>query len=209
MALETWLTFLAAVSLLLVIPGPTILLVAAHALAGGRRTGWYTVPGVVLGDFTAMTLSMAGMGALLAVSATLFGVVKWCGAAYLLYLGVRMWRAAPEQLEAQAGTATPPPRALFWQAYVVTALNPKGLVFFVAFLPLFMDAGAPLLPQMVILEATFLALALLNAAAYALLAGTLRHAVRRPGVARAFNRMGGTALIGAAVFTAAIEGGKR
>src|SRR5499425_2495197 len=93
MAIETWLAFVAASTILLVIPGPTVLLVVSYALGQGWRTALPTAVGVALGDFTAMTLSMLGLGALLAASATLFTVLKWIGAAYLVWLGLKLWRA--------------------------------------------------------------------------------------------------------------------
>ena len=93
MSFEVWLAFAAASAVLLTIPGPTVLLIIAHAVAHGRRAAPATMAGVVLGDLVAMTASLAGLGALLAASATLFGVLKWAGAAYLVYLGWRLWRA--------------------------------------------------------------------------------------------------------------------
>jgi threonine/homoserine/homoserine lactone efflux protein len=93
MALDHWLAFVAASAVLLAIPGPTVLLVISYAMGHGRRSARSTVAGVALGDFTAMTASMLGLGALLAASAVLFTGLKWVGAAYLVYLGVRLWRA--------------------------------------------------------------------------------------------------------------------
>ena len=92
MSFELWMTFALASAALLTIPGPTVLLVVSYALGGGRRTGWATVPGVTLGDFTAMTVSLLGAGAILAASATLFTVMKLAGAAYLVWLGIQLWR---------------------------------------------------------------------------------------------------------------------
>jgi threonine/homoserine/homoserine lactone efflux protein len=201
MSLEAWLAFVAATAVMLVIPGPTILLVIGQSLGAGRRAAAPLVAGVALGDLTAMTLSLAGLGALLATSATLFTVLKFAGAAYLAWLGVKLWRAP---VDAGAMPPVTAGRALR-DAYVVTALNPKGIAFFVAFVPLFVDAGAPFLPQAALLVATFVSLAALNAAAYALLAARLSGAVARPSVRRAFNRVGGAMLMGAGLATAAMR----
>jgi threonine/homoserine/homoserine lactone efflux protein len=200
-ALDTWFAFVAATVVMLAIPGPTILLVIGQSLGAGRRSALPLVAGVALGDLTAMTLSLAGLGALLATSATLFTVLKFAGAAYLVWLGVKLWRAPVE------ATATAPvsARRAMRDAYVVTALNPKGIAFFVAFVPLFVDAGSAFLPQAVVLVATFVLLAAVNAAIYALLAARLSGAVRRPGVRRAFNRCGGTVLVGAGLATASLS----
>src|SRR3954467_7063609 len=93
MSFETWAAFAAASTILLVIPGPTILLVVSYALGQGWRTALPMAVGVALGDFTGMTLSMLGIGALLAASATIFTGLKWLGAAYLVWLGIKLWRA--------------------------------------------------------------------------------------------------------------------
>lgn len=198
MAAETWLAFLAASAVMLAIPGPTILLVVGQSLGGGRRSALPLVAGVALGDLTAMTLSLAGLGAVLATSATLFTALKFAGAAYLVWLGLRLWRAPVDGGAAPAVSM----RRAFRDAYVVTALNPKSIVFFVAFVPLFIDAQAPFLPQAAVLVGSFVALAALNAALYAVLAARLSGLVRRRQVRRAFNRGGGALLVGAGLATA-------
>lgn len=203
MALDHWLAFVAASAVLLAIPGPTVLLVISYALGHGRRAAGSTVAGVALGDFTAMTASLLGLGALLATSAMLFTALKWLGALYLVYLGIRLWRAPVADAAVEATRHTTGPGRIFLHAYAVTALNPKSLIFFIAFLPQFLDSTRPLLPQLVICEASFLILATLNALAYALLAATARRTIRQPRVQRAVNRTGGTLLIGAGALAAA------
>jgi threonine/homoserine/homoserine lactone efflux protein len=203
MSLETWAAFALAAAAMLAIPGPTILLVIGQSLGAGRRNVLPLVAGVALGDLTAMALSLAGLGALLATSATAFTALKWAGAAYLVWLGVRLWRAPVE-----AGAAAPlTARRALRQAYVVTALNPKGIAFFVAFVPQFLDPVRPFLPQAALLVATFVALGASNAALYALLAGRASGAVGRPAVRRWLNRTGGSVLVGAGLATAAMRKG--
>lgn len=191
MTLDAWLAFLLATTVMLAIPGPTILLVIGQSLGAGRRHALPLVAGVALGDLTAMTVSLAGLGAVLAASATAYTLLKWAGAAYLVHLGVKLWRAPV------SAKAAPPlrARAAFRQAYVVTALNPKGMAFFVAFVPQFISASAPFPPQAAVLVASFVALAALNALVYALMAGQMSSLVRRPRVRRRFNSAGGGVLV--------------
>ncbi|MEM7403670.1 MAG: LysE family translocator [Pseudomonadota bacterium] len=202
MSLEVWITFLIASSALLAVPGPTVLLVVSYALGRGRQTGWATVPGVALGDFTAMTASLLGAGAVLAASATLFTALKICGAAYLIWLGIRLWKARPTLDDAPERRASDSARRMFWHAYVVTALNPKGIVFFVAFVPQFVDPSQPVLLQFAILEGTFLALAAANTIAWVVMAGSLQSHFRDPAVLRWVNGAGASCLIGAGLLTA-------
>jgi len=205
MSLDHWLAFAAASAIMLAIPGPTILLVISYALGHGRKAAGATVAGVALGDFTAMTASMLGLGALLATSAAIFTVLKWAGAAYLVWLGIKLWRA-PVSLGAEGeAPAEGKPFRIFAHAYVVTALNPKSIVFFVAFLPQFLDVSQPVLPQMAIFEATFLVLGSLNALFYALLASAARKTIRKPSVQKVVNRTGGTLLIGAGLLTIGLK----
>jgi threonine/homoserine/homoserine lactone efflux protein len=204
MSLETWLAFAAASAIMLAIPGPTILLVISYALGHGRKTALATVSGVTLGDFTAMTASLAGLGALLATSSTLFTVLKLIGAAYLMYLGIKLWRApiVTGPLGDNDNLPEEKPLKIMAHAYLVTALNPKSIVFFIAFVPQFLDMHKPFLPQTLILEATFLTLGALNALLYVFLADMARGFIRKASVQRAVNRTGGTLLIAAGAVTA-------
>ncbi|SLN12610.1 LysE family translocator [Oceanibacterium hippocampi] len=205
MPLETWIAFVVATEIVLLIPGPTILLVVAYALGQGRRAALHTVSGVALGDLTSISLALAGLGALLAASASLFTLLKIVGAAYLVYLGVRLWRARPESPAGDPATSRKSGRAMLWHAYAVTATNPKSIAFFIAFLPQFMSPSAPPVPQAAIIAATFVGLATLNAAAYAMAAGGARRFLGTPRAIRIFNRLGGTALIGAGIVTVALR----
>jgi homoserine/homoserine lactone efflux protein len=203
MSLEIWIAFALASAVLLTIPGPTVMLVVSYALGRGRGSAWATVPGVALGDLTAMTVSLAGAGAVLAASATLFTVLKLSGAAYLVWLGVGMWRSAPARLAIDPGAGAPRERRrMFLKAYVVTALNPKSIVFFIAFVPQFVVADAPVMPQFTIMIATFVGLAAVNTILWAALVGEMRRRFERPGTLKLINRTGGGFLIGAGVLTA-------
>lgn len=199
-----WLAFLAATSVLLIIPGPTILLVVSYALGQGWRAAAPMAVGVALGDFTAMTASLLGVGALLATSATLFTVLKLAGAAYLIYLGIKLFRSG-DRLQVEARHDAVSPIKMTLHAWLVTALNPKSLTFFVAFVPQFIDTSRPFLPQATVAIATFVVLAFANAFGYALLASRARRLVNRPSLIGWFNRAGGTALVGAGLAAAAVR----
>lgn len=201
MSFETWLAFAAASAILIVIPGPTILLVVSYALGKGWRSALPMAIGVALGDCAAMTFSILGLGALLTASATLYTVLKWIGAAYLVWLGIKLWRAGGT-LDARPVDSDASPGKMLAHAFIVTALNPKGLTFFVAFLPQFVDPNAEFWRQMLIFEATFITLAFVNALSYALLASRARTLVRSEKVMTVINRTGGSLLIGAGVMAA-------
>jgi threonine/homoserine/homoserine lactone efflux protein len=205
-SVELWLGFVVAAEIILVIPGPTILLVISHAVVHGRRSAVPLTAGVVAGDLTAMTLSLAGLGMLMTVSAALFSVFKWIGAGYLVFLGVRMWRQdGGGRRVADGPSHRTADGALFRSAWVVTALNPKSIAFFVAFLPQFVAPSCPVLPQFATLGSTFLLLAGINAALYGLFAGQLQDVMQRPDIQRWFRRCGATVLIGAGAFTAGLR----
>jgi threonine/homoserine/homoserine lactone efflux protein len=200
MSLELWLAFVAASAVLLLIPGPTILTVISYSLAQGRRANAPLVVAVALGDSTALLVSLVGLGALLATSALWFTAVKWVGGIYLLYLGVKLLRAGV------ASTALPAvalPRSrwrLFANTYLVTALNPKGIVFFVAFLPQFINPAAEVSRQLWVLAVTFVVMATINASLYAAFAATARRVLSSPRAQRRFNLAGGTLLSAAGIW---------
>jgi threonine/homoserine/homoserine lactone efflux protein len=201
MSIEHWLAFVGASAVLLVIPGPTILSVISYSLAHGRRARWPLVAAVALGDSTALCVSLLGLGALLAASAFWFTVVKWVGGAYLLYLGIRMLRAGATDGPQRAALAAPVSRwKLFANTWLVTALNPKGIVFFVAFLPQFISPAGNASGQLWILAITFVTLAALNASLYALFAGAASRWLASPRAQRGFHLAGGSLLSGAGIW---------
>ncbi len=162
--------------------------------------------GVALGDFTSMTLSVLGIGAFLMASATLFTVVKWVGAAYLVYLGITLFRAGGS-LKAEPKTEASSALGMGAHAWLVTSLNPKGILFFVAFFPQFINPHDTFWPQVLILQATFLVIASVNVLAYAFFASRARGLVRNERVIGAINKAGGSMLIGAGVASVAIRSG--
>ena len=195
------LTYIAATIVLLAIPGPTIIMVISQALAHGRRVAFASVIGVGLGDLFAASLSLLGVGTVLAASATAFTVIKWLGAAYLIWIGINMWRApitpldVDELADAKSGKSFP----VFRDAFLVTLFNPKGIVFFIAFVPQFISAAHAFTPQAVILVIIFVILGMANAAAYALLASSARNWIKQPSVLRMATRLGATFLVSAGV----------
>jgi threonine/homoserine/homoserine lactone efflux protein len=197
---HTWISFVAATEALLIIPGPTVLLVISYALAQGKRSAWATVPGVAAGDFTAMALSLLGLGAVLAASAELFTALKLAGAAYLIYLGIKVLRApVPETLDESAPHEHAPNGnsmgRITVHAYAVTALNPKSIVFYVAFFPLFLSAERPLLPQVLVFGTTFLVMATVNAILYAMMAGQVMRFLKGYRARKNLNRAAGGILL--------------
>jgi len=200
MTLPLYCAFLLAAMSLLVIPGPTVLLIIGYGLADGRKSSWPVVVGVALGDAVACTGSVIGLGAVLAASATAFTIVKLVGAAYVVYLGIGMIRSG------SAGSPAVPtssPRRKFTHAFAVTASNPKDILFFLAFLPQFVNPTQPANPQLALLGATFVILSAVNATAYSYLSGSAGNRIRNPRFLRRLRAFGGSILVGAGVLTAA------
>ena len=202
---EHFAAFVLASVILLVIPGPTIIMVITQALAHGRKVAFASVMGVGLGDLLATSLSIAGAGALLAASASLFQALKFIGAVYLIWIGYKMWRTPvkiPEMSETDVPTVSGRPGVIFRDSFLITALNPKGILFFVAFVPQFIDPALPYTPQAATYVLTFTALGILNAAMFALAAAGARQTIRRPQVMKVAMRTGGSLLMMAGVAAA-------
>ena len=185
----------------LAIPGPTILLVVAYARGAGRRTALWTVAGVFFGDLLAITLSVMGLGVILATSSALFTALKWIGGAYLIWLGWKLFTSPVSGETVSVRGADKSGRAMLIHAFAVTATNPKSIVFFVAFLPQFVNPAASATPQLAAMVATFTILGALNALIYAIAAGGLRERIKRPSVMRWLNRGGGSALMAMGALT--------
>ena len=191
---QTWITFAIASEFILLIPRPRILLVVAYSLSHGKTA---TFP-LVMGDFTAMVFSFTGLGLLLNQASELFTLFKWVGALYLIYLGIQLWRMPVESTDWSDDTPmSQSPSRMLWHAWITTALNPKSIVFFLAFLPQFINPESDFLIQVSVLGTTFLVLAVINALGYAWLASRLSQKLRNPIFKQALNRVGGSLLAGA------------
>lgn len=203
MSTDVWLSFVLASMILCFSPGPTVFLVMGQSLSHGKTSVIPLVAGVLSGDVIAMSISLLGLGALLATSAVLFSIFKWLAAAYLIYLGLKTWRS---KLDVQnADPVLGKNGKIFKQALVVTALNPKGIIFFIAFFPLFIDADKAVLPQMLIMALSFLMASALSAAFYATFSGYLRSKIKSVQVQKVFNKISGSMLIGAGSVTATLQ----
>ena len=208
MPFDLWLAFAAASTVLLVIPGPTLMLVLSYAMTQGRRVAVASALGVATGDLIAMSLSVIGLGALLLTSALAFTVLKWVGAIYLVYLGLRMLRSAMRPGQTTALTDRPAGESagkVFRDLATVTALNPKSNTFFIAFVPQFINAEHAFAPQAAILIATFVSIAGINALVFAIGANSIRNKITRPSVITWLTRAGGLTLIAMAALTATLR----
>lgn len=205
MSLEVWFTFVVASAALLAVPGPVVMLLFSYTLGHGRSVSWAAIPGVILGDFVAMTVSLMGAGAVLSASATLFFVMKIGGAAYLIWLGISIWRSEAKPMEMKVSSERQSRTTVFKQAFLVTAFNPKDIVFFVAFLPQFINPASSAMPQLVTIEVTFLTMVAISTSLWILLSGKLRASLKKPSSLKLINRLGAACLIGAGTLTALVR----
>lgn len=204
-ALPPWpllAAFAAASVVLAVTPGPGVLYIVARSLAQGRASGLASVAGVALGNLGNALGAALGLAALFAVSAAAFTVVKWAGAAYLVWLGVAALRARPASGAAPGRPAAAALGRVFREGFFVALLNPKTTIFFAAFLPQFIAPQGPVVMQTVLLGALFVAIAAASDTAYALLAGAVAPRLRGAGVGRWGRWFSGATYIGLGVLTA-------
>ena len=203
---HVWLGFAAASALIGVVPGPAVTSIVGYALGSGRKTALASVAGMSVGSIIAMTLSLAGVGAVLRASAAAFMLLRWAGAAYLVGLGLLTLVRARGQPEAESAPRAPiPPRVAFASNVALGAFHPKTIVFFVAFAPQFIDPRGSYVEQAAILVATFAAVVGATDTGYALIASHASQLLRRPGAVLWSKRAGGGVLIAAGVATAAIR----
>ena len=199
MALHTWLLYLIAVIGLSLTPGPNGLLALSHGAMHGHRKTLFTIAGGVLGFTLLMALSMLGIGTLLQASADILILLKWLGGAYLIWLGVQLWRAPALHLQLERPTTSSHSTQLFSQGLLSALSNPKVILFFAAFLPQFIRPGNPLWLQFLIMAATFAVVEGMTEYLLARMAQRIRPWLQRSG--KAFNRTCGGlfALMGAAL----------
>ena len=156
MTVETWLAFFVASWIISISPGSGAIYAMSCGLNHGFRRGFVGTIGLIAGIWTALAIVAIGLGAILTTSTYAFAALKWLGVAYLLYLGIKQWRAPPEPMAAAGVDAVPiSARTLIAKGWAVNATNPKGIVFMMAVMPQFIDTAAPLLSQYVVIAATF------------------------------------------------------
>jgi threonine/homoserine/homoserine lactone efflux protein len=194
MSLQLYLAFVAATAVLILIPGPSVALIVANSVAHGPRYGLVTVAGTATAVVVQLFLTVAGMTTFLTVMANWFEWLRWIGVAYLIYLGIRAWRAPAVDLtkaKPQARSA----RGIFLRGSLVALTNPKTLLFYGAFFPQFVSVGGDLMTQLTLLAVTFLVIEVTLDSCWALLAGRFRAVLAVNGKLR--NRVTGGLLMGA------------
>lgn len=204
MSLHTWWLFVATVFVVSAIPGPNMLVVMAHSAQHSMRRATATMAGCLSALVIMLSISAAGLGVFLKAWPTMFDALRLVGAAYLIYLGVKSWRAnvtAPEH-EAQAAardTSGKPARslgALYRNGFLVASSNPKAILFAAALLPQFIDASKATLPQFGVLVCTFAVIEVSWYLVYAACGARIGSTLKSERVARAFNRLTGGVFVG-------------
>jgi homoserine/homoserine lactone efflux protein len=206
MSMETWLAFLAACWVISLSPGAGAIASMSCGLQYGFWRGYWNALGLQLGLVLQIAVIAAGVGAILAASATAFQVIKWFGVAYLVYLAVKQWRALPADVTDE--TAVRPigkPLNLVFRGFLVNVSNPKALIFMLAVLPQFIDPQTALVPQYLTIAATMVAVDLLVMAGYTGLAARVLRLLRTPRQQRRMNRTFAGLFIGAATLLATIR----
>ncbi len=200
MAFEPWLAFTLACVVLTLVPGPSVLLIVGQSLVKGCRAAMFCILGDMAGGVVLMALSFAGVGAILAASAALFQIMKWAGVGYLAYLGYRQIMDARRhpprtgaEVEATSGWSS------FWAGAVTAVLNPKAIIFYMAFLAQFIDPAGNMIAQMIILTTTSTVVVALLLAGYALVAARARHVFQSQIARRRMGCAGGSLMIGGSV----------
>ena len=206
MDLSVWIAYLVATIVLSVSPGPGVFSSLAAGLNHGFRRGMWNAVGMQGANFTLMGIVSVGLGAILLASESLFSVVKWAGVAYLVYLGIATWRSAPHRFDERADAPQgKDAREVFWKGFLVNLTNPKGIIFYAAVLPQFIDVARPQFPQYAILGLTTLVVDLVVMAGYIGLAARVLAVMKDPSHLRWVNRILGGAFVAAGLALAAFR----
>lgn len=206
MAWNTWLAFLAASWIISLSPGAGAIASMSSGLRYGFGRGYWNALGLQFGLALQIAVVAAGVGAILAASATAFTVIKWFGVFYLLYLAIRQWRAMPMEMQDTATPAVGGSRlGLVTRGFLVNVSNPKALVFMLAVLPQFIDPKAPLLMQYLVIGATMVTVDLIVMAGYTGLASKVLRLLRSPRQQQRLNRTFAGLFVGAATFLATLR----
>lgn len=193
MELHVYFAFIVATTVMIALPGPSVLLTVAHSISFGWQHALSTVAGATMGIAIQLMVAIIGLTSLLNVVAEAFEWLRWAGAVYLVYLGIKQWRNASEPLE--LNTSSVSKTNLFVQGLVVTIPNPKSLIFIAAFLPQFIDRTHPLGLQLAFIIPTFLVITFTVTSVWALVAGNVRSLLRSQRVCQSVLRSAGGLMV--------------
>ena len=199
MSIELYLAFCLATTVLILMPGPIVTLVIAQTLRYGTATGLSTVAGSAVGNALLVTAGALGLSTILILLADLFEIIRWLGAAYLIWLGVREWRSRGVDLNATEAGRRQTKATMFWRGVLVAITNPKTILFYAAFFPQFIDIATPLGPQLLSMCVSFVVIAGIFDSCYALMAGRLRGYLTGARRAQIRSRVTGGLLVGTGI----------
>lgn len=205
MELHIFIAFVIATMIMIALPGPSVLLTVAHSISFGWKRGIVTVSGATMGIAVQLTIAAIGLTSLLNVVAQAFEWVRWVGAIYLIYLGIKQWRSANNPMNLETSSVSK--KNLFFQGLVITIPNPKSLIFIAAFLPQFIDTSNPIGLQFVIIVPTFLLITFTVTSIWALVAGKGSKFLRSHRALKVVSRTSGGLMVAAGLGLAAARRG--
>ena len=196
MNMELFSAFCLAVVVLILMPGPIVTLVVANSLGHGTRIGMATVAGSSIGNAMLVAAGAAGLSTMMVFLSDLFEVIRWIGAAYLIWLGVKAWRTRTDEVSLEPAGAGRSARSVFLQGLLIAVTNPKTILFYIAFFPQFLDTSLPPGPQLLAMSVAMIGIATVLDSCYAVLAGRVRGWFTGPKRRRVQARITGTLLVG-------------
>jgi threonine/homoserine/homoserine lactone efflux protein len=205
MELHVYVAFVIATAIMIALPGPSVILTVAHSISFGWKHGIVTVAGATVGVAVQLTVAAIGLTSLLTVVAGAFEWLRWTGAVYLIYLGIKQWRSAKDPLEVDTKSVSK--KNLFFQGLVVTIPNPKSLIFIAAFLPQFINTANPIGVQFAVIVPTFLIITFTVTSVWALVAGKGSEFLRSQRAFQSVSRAAGGLMIAAGMGLAAARRG--
>ena len=193
MELHVYLAFVFATAVMIALPGPSVLLTVANSISFGWKYGIYTVVGATIGIAVQLLIATIGLASLLSMVADAFEWLRWAGAAYLVYLGIKQWRSANKPLEFDKSSVSG--KNVFIQGMITTIFNPKSLIFIAAFLPQFINTSSPLGLQFICIVPTFLVITFCVTSVWALVSGKLRIFLKSQRAVKSVSRTSGGLMI--------------
>lgn len=205
MGAELYFAFVTAAIILIIIPGPTNMVIVSSAMKFGFKRSIWTMMGAALSHSLFFLITCLGVATLLLASAELFEFIRWVGVVYLIWLGVKLWMTKEVDFNGDKRQQAASPGSLFLQGFAVNTTNPKALIFYSAFFPPFVNPDAPVAPQLITMGITFVSIFILNALCHGYIANLARTFFQNPRRIMMQNWIAGTLLIGAGVLLAGAE----